>query len=86
MNSIKFEDWLNEGEPYKFSILISFPILTGELILSLFCTVLGFSTSIEDVETLLISYPLTYAFPGDTWRVKRDSDGVFPFCVVCDSE
>jgi len=42
-----------------------FPILTGTPTFSFDLVVLGFTTSIEDVETLSISYPLTYALPGD---------------------
>ena len=54
------------GDPYTFSTFAIFPILIGRDVFSLLRTVLGFIESIDTVAFVSISFPLIYAFPGDT--------------------
>ena len=74
------------GEPNTFLTLVKLPTSILVIAESKFSVVLGFSTSIKEGATCSISYPRTYALPGDTWTVNKLSDGTLPSSVVCVEE
>ena len=58
-----------------------FPNLNGTEDNSISFLSLGFSISNIVLTGLSISYPLTYAFPGDTFSANKSSVGVAPWSV-----
>ena len=76
----------NSGVPWTLFSLNSVPnakLTFADLNSSLS---LGLSTSITDVPDFSISWPLTYAFPGDTFTHIKDSSGVFLWSVFSPSK
>ena len=57
------------GTPLALSRVTILPALIGKYWSSFFLVVLGLRESREVVPILSISYPLTYAFPGEIWTV-----------------
>ena len=70
------------GVPETLFSLSLFPIVKGTEDVATVLVVLGFATSRIVVDVFSISYPRTYAFPGETLIAKRSSVGVFPFSVI----
>ena len=71
----------NLGVPFTLFIWNLFPNLNGTEDNSISFLSLGFSISNIVLTGLSISYPLTYAFPGDTFSANKSSDGVAPWSV-----
>ena len=73
--------YLCAGAPDTLLTLKLFPISKGMFTFDTDWVFLGFSTSKIVVEIFSTSYPLTYAFPGDTFTHIKSSEGVFPWSV-----
>ena len=71
----------NLGVPLTLFIWNLFPNLNGTDDNSISFLSLGFSISNIVLTGLSISYPLTYAFPGDTFNANKSSVGVAPWSV-----
>ena len=65
------------GNPKPFLILIYCPNLVGVFAVFNVTDCLAFLILRFEVPILSISYPLTYAFPGDTWNTNLDSSPPF---------
>ena len=70
----------NSGSECEFLILIKLPILIGEFALSKVEVPLALLNETVDVPILSISYPLTYALPGDICKTNFSSTP--PFTLV----
>ena len=68
---------LSQGVPLTLFNLINVPNSNGIFEDVVGSVVLGLLTSRTVVLTLSISYPLTYALPGDTHTAIKSSDGLF---------
>ena len=71
----------NTGVPWTLFNLNKVPSLKLTLASLNSSLSLGLSTSMTDVPDFSISWPLTYAFPGDTFTHIKGSSGVFLWSV-----